>query len=72
MTIDVKKLKMLGNIRNTKIVLNHIDLFNNAVQLLLKKQIKIKIFSNFQPPLKKYISPFLISASPTAVILSFF
>ena len=52
MTIDIEEAKkMLGIYKKYKNIVhvNHIDLFNNAVQLLLKKQIKIKNFFSKLP-----------------------
>ena len=79
MTTDIEEAKkMLGIYKKYKNIVhvNHIDLFNNAVQLLLKKQIKIKkIFFQITSPSigKKYISPFFdLAPHPLAVILSFF
>ena len=79
MTTDIEEAKkMLGMYKKYKniVQVNHIDLFNNAIQFLLKKKKKIKkIFFQISSPSigKKYISPFFdLAPHPLAVILSLF
>lgn len=77
-TVLIEGKKMVDIYKRSKSVvhINHIDLFNNAIQFLLKRQTGIKkIFFQITSPShgKNYISPlFDLAPHSIAVILNFF